>query len=431
MFMQTEGFMKVYKNILKLLMFAFFSFNFGYASYLNPKLKKLILDALKNSNYIQSLKYSLEAYKLNEDILKRIKGPKLDLSSNFLPFQFQHTFKPVSKNDFLTSFSLGLNLNYILYDPKYNLNLKNTKIDYNRQKLSYLKEKLNIEYTFISLYLKFLKIKDLLKLEKQNLDLSKKIYLLALEKYKAGIVPQENIINYFIFLKEKEKALSNLEAELLNLKEKLSYYLKEKSIPLIKLNKPPEKINIKPINLEKENIKYLISMKKISIQKLKEKLVVGFTSSFNFGSSFNLKNLNWDNSNIFTGLTVGVSLSLPIFDNHKTKYEILKIKKEILSLKKKLADIEQSFYLKLKEKWNIYKNNKNNFELQKRITELYKKTFFINKEKFQQGQASLEDVLEAQKNLLNSKKNEILTFYQIWESFFDYLKTANVDLLNF
>ncbi|HIC86911.1 MAG TPA: hypothetical protein EYP03_01455 [Aquificae bacterium] len=52
-------------------------------------------------------------------------------------------------------------------------------------------------------------------------------------------------------------------------------------------------------------------------------------------------------------------------------------------------------------------------------------------EKFQQGQASLEDVLEAQKNLLNSKKNEILTFYQIWESFFDYLKTANVDLLNF
>jgi len=423
--------MKVYKNILILLICIFFNFKIGYASYLNPNLKKLVLDAIKNSNYIQSLKLSLEAYKLNEDILKKTKGPNLDLSSSFIPFQFQHTFKPISENNFFMSFSLGLNLNYILYDPKYNLNIKNAQIDYNRQKLSYFKEKLNIEYAFIKLYLNFLKTKDLLKLEKENLDLSKKIYLLALEKYKAGIVSQENIINYLIFLKEKEKALRNLEAKLLNLKEKLSYYLKEKNIPTISLNKLPEKVNIKPTNLEELDIKHLISMKKISIKRLKEKLIVRFSSSFNFGSSFDLENLDWDTSNIFTGLTFGISLSLPIFDNHKTQYEILKIKKEILSLEKKLEDIKSNFCLNLKEKWNIYKRNKQNFEVQKKITKLYKETFSINKDKFQQGQASLENVLEAQKNLLASKKTEILTFYQTWESFFDYLKSANVDLLNF
>jgi len=423
--------MKIYKNILKLLIFIFLSFNIGYTAYLNPKLKELILDALKKSSYIQSLKLSLDAHKLNEDILKKTKGPNLDFSLGFFPFQFQHTFKPASRNDFSTLFSLSLNLNYILYDPKHRLNIENAKINFSRQKLSYLREKLNIEYNFIKLYLKFLKVKDLLKLEKENLNLSKKIYLLALEKYKSGIVSQEEIINYLLFLKEKQKELFNLESELLNLKERLSHYLKEKNIPALDLGEFPKKVNIKPINLEEQDIKKLILMKKISIKKLKEKLVIRLTSSFNLASSLDWENLSWDNSNTFSGLTLGISLSFPIFDNHKTDYEILKIKKEILSLEKKLEDIKSNFYLNLKEKWNIYKNNKHNFELQKKITKLYEETFSINNEKFQQGQVSLENVLKAQKNLLASKKKEILTFYQTWESFFDYLKTANIDLLSF
>ncbi len=427
--------MRIYnkvKALTFLLLFIFLNFNIGYAFYLDPNLKKLILDAIKNSSYIQSLKFSLDAYKLDEVLSKKSKGPNLDLSSSLSLFQFQHTFKPVSNSDLSTALSLNLILNYILYDPNYSLNMKNAKITYKSKQLSYLKEKLNIEYTFIDLYLEFLKTKELLKLEKENLNLSKKIYSLALEKYKAGIISQEDIINYLIFLKDNQKSLYDLEVQLKNLKERLSYYLKGKDIPIISLQNLPERINIKPVNLDEKNIKYSILIKNISIKKLKNKFkpVIKLSSSINLNSAVDLENLDWDNSNIFVSSSIGISLFMPIFDNYQTKYEILKAKKETLSLEKKLKDIRDSFHLNLKEKWNIYESKKQNFILQKKITKLYEEIFSIKKEKFQQGQASLQDVLDAQKNLLASRKNEILTFYQTWNNFFNYLKTANIDLLN-
>ncbi len=423
--------LKILKEIFSFLCLTsllFFSFAFGKDKsilVLDPKLKFLILDVLRNSNYIKSKKLELEAIKLEKKSVERQKGPTLSFSTS-VDYKKNYLLKVKNWEANLPA-SLSFILSYKFFDPSYNPKIKLSDISYKTQKINYLREKISLEYTFLNIYLDYLRLLDTLQIEKENLNLTKQIYSFAQKKYKLGFLSQDELINYLIFLKDKEKNIENLNYQI---KEKiilLRSYLGKNDIPTIKLKTLPNMFDIPSQNLDKKLLLISISERNTKIELLKSKLKPSIDMDLSASST---KDFKQDISSAVS-FSVGLSFNWLIFDNFQTKYQILKEDKEILSLKAQIKDVEKNFYTTLeKDKINILAL-KREYELQKRLVKLYKEIFKIKRHKFESGQISLEKLLDAQKNYLNARKLKLNLFYQIWEKYFNYLKDANIDLIKF
>ena len=423
--------LKILKEIFSFLCLTsllFLSFAFGKDKnilVLDPKLKFLILDVLRKSDYIKSKKLELEAVKLEKKSVERQKGPTLSFSTS-VSYKKNYLLK-VKNWEANLPVSLSFILSYKLFDPSYNSKIKLNDLSYKTKEINYFKEKISLEYTFLNIYLDYLRLLDTLQIEKENLNLTKQIYSFAQKKYKLGFLSQDELINYLIFLKDKEKNIENLNYQI---KEKiilLRSYLGKNDIPTIKLKTLPNMFDIPSQNLDKKLLLISISERNTKIELLKSKLKPSIDMDLSASST---KDFKQDISSAVS-FSVGLSFNWLIFDNFQTKYQILKEDKEILSLKAQIKDVEKNFYTTLeKDKINILAL-KREYELQKRLVKLYKEIFKIKRHKFESGQISLEKLLDAQKNYLNARKLKLNLFYQIWEKYFNYLKDANIDLIKF
>lgn len=150
------------------------------------------------------------------------------------------------------------------------------------------------------------------------------------------------------------------------------------------------------------------------------------TVSLNAGLSTSTTSMSqngWGNQmkNNFT-VGGGVSVSIPLFDNRKTKTSVNKAMLQKESYLLDLQDKQTTLYSTVENYWLQAVNNQNKFKAARVSTESAQASYELLSEQFNQGLKNIVELMTCKTNLLQAQQNELQS---------KYLAILNLNMLDF
>lgn len=150
------------------------------------------------------------------------------------------------------------------------------------------------------------------------------------------------------------------------------------------------------------------------------------TVSLNAGLSTSTTSMSqngWGNQmkNNFT-VGGGVSVSIPLFDNRKTKTSVNKVMLQKESYLLDLQDKQTTLYSTVENYWLQAVNNQNKFKAARVSTESAQASYELLSEQFNQGLKNIVELMTGKTNLLQAQQNELQS---------KYLAILNLNMLDF
>lgn len=150
------------------------------------------------------------------------------------------------------------------------------------------------------------------------------------------------------------------------------------------------------------------------------------TVSLNAGMSTSTTSMSqngWGNQmkNNFT-VGGGVSVSIPLFDNRKTKTSVNKAMLQKESYLLDLQDKQTTLYSTVENYWLQAVNNQNKFKAARVSTESAQASYELLSEQFNQGLKNIVELMTGKTNLLQAQQNELQS---------KYLAILNLNMLDF
>ena len=150
------------------------------------------------------------------------------------------------------------------------------------------------------------------------------------------------------------------------------------------------------------------------------------TVSLNAGLSTSTTSMSqngWGNQmkNNFT-VGGGVSVSIPLFDNRKTKTSVNKAMLQKASYLLDLQDKQTTLYSTVENYWLQAVNNQNKFKAARVSTESAQASYELLSEQFNQGLKNIVELMTGKTNLLQAQQNELQS---------KYLAILNLNMLDF
>lgn len=150
------------------------------------------------------------------------------------------------------------------------------------------------------------------------------------------------------------------------------------------------------------------------------------TVSLNAGLSTSTTSMSqngWGNQmkNNFT-VGGGVSVSIPLFDNRKTKTSVNKAMLQKESYLLDLQDKQTTLYSTVENYWLQAVNNQNKFKAARVSTESAQASYELLSEQFNQGLKNIVELMTGKTNLLQAQQNELQS---------KYLAILNLNMLDF
>ena len=150
------------------------------------------------------------------------------------------------------------------------------------------------------------------------------------------------------------------------------------------------------------------------------------TVSLNAGLSTSTTSMSqngWGNQmkNNFT-VGGGVSVSIPLFDNHKTKTAVNKAMLQKENYMLDLQDKQTTLYSTVENYWLQAVTNQNKFKAARVSTESAQASYELLSEQFNQGLKNIVELMTGKTNLLQAQQNELQS---------KYLAILNLNMLDF
>lgn len=150
------------------------------------------------------------------------------------------------------------------------------------------------------------------------------------------------------------------------------------------------------------------------------------TVSLNAGLSTSTTSMSqngWGNQmkNNFT-VGGGVSVSIPLFDNRKTKTSVNKAMLQKENYMLDLQDKQTTLYSTVENYWLQAVNNQNKFKAARVSTESAQASYELLSEQFNQGLKNIVELMTGKTNLLQAQQNELQS---------KYLAILNLNMLDF
>lgn len=150
------------------------------------------------------------------------------------------------------------------------------------------------------------------------------------------------------------------------------------------------------------------------------------TVGLNAGLSTSTTSMNsngWGNQlkNNFT-VGGGVTVSIPLFDNRKTKTSVNKAMLQKESYLLDLQDKQTTLYSTVENYWLQAVNNQNKFKAARVSTESAQASYELLSEQFNQGLKNIVELMTGKTNLLQAQQNELQS---------KYLAILNLNMLDF
>ncbi len=412
-------------------------------------LDECIRYALEQNIRLQQNKLSLEESKVDVKTAKAALFPSLSFSSgqNMVNRPYQETSNMVSGTEIISSSSktsytgnYGLNAQWTVWNGGKRLNtIKQNKLSQKTAALTVTEQENTLQEEIAKLYIQILYAYESVRINERTLELSKAQYERGKELLAAGdiskselaqlesqvsndnyqlVASQTSLEDYKLQLKQLLELDGDQAMELvipeLNEQEVLSPLPQKEDIYQTALSLRPEIQNGK-LNIESADLS--IRMAKAGYMpdiRLSAGIGTNHTSGSNFTFSEQIKN-GWNNS-------IGLTLSIPIFNNRETKSAVEKAKFQYESKKLDLVSQQKELYKNIENMWLDASSAQQQFIAADAKLKSSESSYALVSEQFKLGMKNTVELLTEKNNLMSAQQERIQA---------KYMAVLNRILLNF
>ncbi|MCK5761107.1 MAG: TolC family protein, partial [Candidatus Delongbacteria bacterium] len=269
------------------------------------------------------------------------------------------------------------------------------------------------------------------EIEKKGYDLGLKHYNEGVSKFKAGIIPEVEMLDLELYLQKIELSLKRSKNTLLYVKEEFNRFIKypsdydikikyeQKEVEKYKTNDNDDIYMMYKSNLEYLHTKYDIVDKEDALNEVyRSKSIKGQLSMSYYIDGVNRGyDLSYDRDNSKTVFSLG--LSMPLFDGGDLRNSLDIAKMDLKLSKEKFNDMKIELENSMRAKIRNLGLNYENLEITKRSFDLSEKIYNISQNRFENGLITSKDFIQNQidyisnrQSMINSEIDYILSIYQ-------------------
>ena len=407
-------------RILLLLLLFFYS-KFSFALSVDDSVKSTITNNLK-------VKIAFE--KLNEDkeIIEEAIGKKLPTVTGTISGTYSISDTKAITGDttpetFTDKYKISLTQN--LYDGgEKNLEIERSKIIYENAIINFYNTVQELSLTAIEGYLTVINYDKSLQASKKNFDSVSRFLEEVKLKYELGS-------STITELKNAESAFAIAQTNLFSAEQNYELSLKtfksivgEEAIDLEDYANLENDLNFEKIlsKVYENNFNILVAQNNIKIKELdlskeksSNKASLDITASTEYSDGSRL-----DPGTENTNASIGLSLSIPIFQQNIDKSNIRKINSQILQTEIEYEDLKESLYIEVSNYFKDYLVSKSSLDSSSLTIDYAKTLLESTQEEYKLGTKSITDLIEAETNLLNvqvdyfnANKNYLINYFNL------------------
>lgn len=360
----------------------------------------------------------LDIKKAEEEIKRARAGilPQVSISYNYTYFgqDLALGFTPRNRQ------SAVLQLNQAIFNKQVFELIKLANIQ--RELQSLIKEDVQriLESQVKDLFYGLLYRKELIKLQKENLDYWEENYRVVSAKFSAGVVPKVELLRAQSQLEQAQSQLEQARADYLRALEDFKALLK------LEGNVEPEgTLELKGFDLKEEELLQALKEKNSTLRVAKKSVELA-QGTVELKRAQNLPTVNgFANYQLFTGkrspvgdtellkgYSFGVSINYLIFDGFSRKAEISEAELDLLKQRENLLQLEYDLRARLRSTLLSINSLQIQIRAVQSSLEFAKEGLRLSTERYRLGVGSQLEVLEARANYNNLLANYYLLLYQ-------------------
>lgn len=413
-------------------------------------LRQCIDYAMDNNIQLQKSKISenvaeTELKQAKAGLLPNLSG-SMTQSLSYRPFQksssnfVNGSITSNSSNKTIQNGSYGINANWTVWNGGINTNsIKSKQKDLEITRLESMQQANSIQEQITQLYVQILYSSDAVKVNKEINKKDSIAYVQGQEMLKAGKLSRSDLQQLKAAVSESGYAVVNSITQVRNYKLQLKQLLELQ---------PGEEFDITPISTDESLVTSTIPDKmdvystalasrpeiisgKYNIESSELQLKIakaGYMPTVSLTGGIGDNHMTGTNENFGNQMkynlsgSVGLTLSIPIFDNRQTKSAIEKAKYNYANAQLDLTDKEKDLYSAIETYWLNATSNQQRFIAAKSNVESQQENNDLINEQFRLG---LKDIVE----LTTSKSSLLQAKQEMLES--KYMTLLNVQLLKF
>ncbi len=312
-----------------------------------------------------------------------------------------------------------------LYDGgEKTLEIERSKLIYENEVINFYKTVQDLSLTAVEGYLTVINYEKSLEASKKNFDSVSRFLEEIKLKYELGSATITE-------LKSAESAFSIAETNLFSAEQNYKLSLKtfksivgKEAINLKDYVNLDDDLNYENIlsNVYKDNFNILIAQNNIkikqidlSIEKSSNRTTLDITASTEYSDSSRI-----DSGIENTNASIGLTLTIPIFQQNIDKSDVRKINSQILQTEIELDDLKESLDIEVSNYYKNYLVSKSNLNTSLLTIEYANTLLQSTQEEYNLGTKSITDLIEAETNLLNVKveyfnanKNYLINYFNL------------------
>lgn len=401
-------------------------------------LKECIDYALEKNIQLQQDKISLQESEVDVKSAKAALFPNLSFSTSQSIVN-----RPYSENSNMISGSEVISSNKkTTYNGNYSLssrltiwngnknlnNIKQQKINSKIAGLTVAQTENSLKEQITQLFIQILYANESVTINKSTVELSKAQYERGKQLYGAGSISQADLAQLSAQVSSDEYQVISAQSSLDNYKLQLKQLLEIDNSEEMVLSLPqlddvgvitplPDKQEIYNIALsgrpEIESGKLSVENSDLSVSIAK----AGYYPTLSLSASSATNNVSTNDksfgSQIKYGLNnqIGLTLSIPIFNNRETKSSVEKAKMQKDYYELELLNKQKGLYKEIESMWLDAKNAQQQFEAAKSKLESTQISFNMVNEQFNLGMKNIVELLTVKNNLLSASQEKIQAKY--------------------
>lgn len=308
--------------------------------------------------------------------------------------------------------------------------------NYDKAQLNKKSNDLNVkayqEYVDINvrrLYVEVIKKQQVLKLQQDNFELGKAEFAAIKAKFEAGLIHEGVLASQEADLANREFSIVQAENDLNINKSNLLTFMglqpdqeadfMESSLPNNFSTTDISNFQSKYSQLETSIAQALdsradVKANKVSIDASKiglETARSGYYPRLSASVGWSWSNTKLEKFGELGRSYLGLNLSVPIFDQYQTDYQIESAKFEIMQSETELFKLEQNVRNAIRTSFLNLQAARKQLEISERAISASQKNFDITKERFNIGSSNITDYLVANNSLVNSQMNRVTAIY--------------------
>ena len=388
-----------------------------------------INDSVK-STIENNKKVQIAFEKLNEskETIENAIGSKLPTVTGSISGTYSNSDRKATTGDttpetFTDKYKISATQN--LYDGgEKDLEIEKSKILYENEIINFYNTVQNLSLSAINGYLTVINYEKSLEATKKNYDSVSRFLQETKLKYELGSATITDVMNaetaFAIADTNVYSAEQNYKISLKTFKSivgKEAIYLED----FVDLNNNLNFDNVLS-NVIKNNFNILISQNKIKIknielakEKSSNKATVDITASTEYSDASRI-----DSGTENTNASIGLTLTIPIFQQNIDKSDIRKINSQILQSEIEFEDLKESLNIEVSNYFKNYLVSKSNLNTSLLTIEYANTLLQSTQEEYNLGTKSITDLIEAETNLLNvnveyfnANKNYLLNYFNL------------------